>query len=200
MSEVNVDGVNNQDQASGNDQAEQKNDKVSYDTYRKTVDAEKKAKAKLDEVSKRLKEFEERDMAAQGKSQELIESLRSQIKEKDEKLNNVVGSFAYKSVSSQIREEAIKQGCLDVDLLLKAGNEEFAKIEVDAENGFSVNSDDLKRFMETTMNKHPMLFKKSGPKFHDAAPKAGENFGTKDVSKMTTAELLNEYKNLAAKG
>lgn len=199
MSEVNVDGVNNQNQASGEIQAEQKNDKVSYETYKKTVDAEKKAKAKLDEISKKLKEFEERDLAAQGKSQELIESLRSQIKEKDEKLQNVVGGFAYKSVSSQIREEAIKQGCLDVDLLLKASNDEFSKIEVDAENGFSVNSDDLKRFMETTMTKHPMLFKKSAPKFHDASP-GGVVDGKKDFSKMTSAELLQEYKNLAAKG
>ena len=78
-------------------------------------------------------------------------------------------------------------------------NDEFSKIEVDAENGFTVNGDDLKRFMETTMTKHPMLFKKSAPKFHDATP--GSQIGAKkDVSQMTTAELLNEYKNLAAKG
>lgn len=201
MSEAKADGVGEpqKDQVASGDENQNNQDKVSYETYRRTVDAEKKAKAKADELARKVKEFEERDLAAQGKSQELIESLRSQVKEKEEKLNSVVGSFAYKSVESQLKEEAIKQGCVDIDLLLKAGNNEFSKIEVDAENGFQVNKDDLKRFFETTMQKHPMLFKKSGPKFHDGAPANSGDFGSKDYSKMSSAELMKEYVKLAGK-
>lgn len=150
--------------------ASKQEDKVAYETYRKTVDAEKKAKAKADELQKELQKYKEAEMSAQGKSQELIDSLRTQVKEKDTKLQDVVGTFAYRSVAARIREEAIKNGCLDVDLLLKAGSDEFSKIEVDAENGFSVNDSDLKNFFDTTMGKHPTLFKKAGPKIHSSAP------------------------------
>ena len=201
MSEAKVDGVDQpKDQASGEISAEQKQDKVAYETYRKTLDEAKKAKAKADELAKTVKAYEDEKLQTQGKSQELIESLRSQVKEKEEKLQNVVGSFAYKAVSSQLREEAAKQGCLDVDLLLKASSDEFSKIEVDAENGFSVNQDDMKRFFETTVSKHPMLFKKSAPKFHDASPNNGTVNATKDFSKMNSAELLDAYKKLSLKG
>jgi len=199
MSEVvNVDDgvVNNPDPASGLDQAKQK-DTVAYETYRKTVDAEKKAKLKADELSKKLREYEEKDLAAQGKSQELIESLRKQVGEKEAKLQDVVGSFAYRAVASRIREEAVKQGCLDVDLLLKAGSEEFGKIEVNAEDGFSVNGDDLKRFFETTVTKHPMLFKKAGPKVIDGAPaNSAASIGSKPLNEMKSSELIEAWKNL----
>lgn len=199
-SKASGDANSDQVQASGDGQAEQKKqDTVAYDTYRKTVDAEKKAKQKADDLSKKLKEYEEKEMAAQGKSQELIESLRSQLKEKDAKTQDIVGSFAYRAVSSRIREEAVKQGCLDVDLLLKAGQDEFSKIEVNAEDGFSVNGDDLKRFFETTVQKHPMLFKKAGPKFVDGSPNNANNFGQKDFSKMSSAELIKELQVLGMK-
>lgn len=198
MAEEQVAGGNeNQVPASGQESAEQKQqDKVAYETYRKTVDAEKKAKAKADELARKLKEYEEKDMAAQGKSQELIESLRSQVKEKEDTLKNVVGSFAHRAVSSRIREEAVKQGCLDVDLLLKAGADEFSKIEVNPEDGFSVNNDDLKRFFETTVTKHPMLFKNAGPKFHDGNPAKPQSFQAQSVDKMKPEELIEAWKNL----
>lgn len=190
-------GVSDQGQASGETgaSAKQQEDKVAYETYRKTVDAEKKAKAKADELARKLKEYEEKELAAQGKSQELIESLRNQVKEKETKLQDVVGTFAYRSVASKIREEALKQGCLDVDLLLKAGQDEFGKIEVDAENGFSVNDSDLKNFFDNTMKKHPMLFKKAGPKIHDSAPSTqGHIDGAKP--KKTLDQMALEFAQL----
>lgn len=186
--------IENPIQASGDDQKTK--DTVAYETYKKTVEAEKKAKQKLDEASKKLKEYEEKEMAAQGKSQELIESLRKQVSEKDSTIKNVIGSFAERAVSSRIREEAVKQGCLDVDLLLKAGSDEFGKIEVNAEDGFSVNNDDLKRFFETTVAKHPMLFKKAGPKVVDGSPNNNASTGQKSLSEMKTSELLDAWKNL----
>jgi hypothetical protein len=200
MSETQIEtsGVDNtQEQtASGEAQKQATKDTVAYETYRKTVAAEKSAKARADELAKKVKEYEEKEMASQGKSQELIESLRNQVKERDDKINNVVGSFAYRAVASRIREEAIKQGCLDVDLLLKAGSDEFGKIEVNAEDGFSVNSDDLKRFFETTVQRHPMLFKKSGPKVVDGSPANAPIVVGTDFSKMKPDQLLEAWKNL----
>lgn len=193
-------GVSESTESSGSDQQEQEQkqqeNKVAYETYRKTLDEAKKAKSKADEMARKLKEYEEKEMAAQGKSQELIESLRNQVKEKDEKLQAVVGNFAYKAVESQLKAEAIKQGCLDVDLLLKAGASEFSKIEVDAENGFSANQDDVKRFFETTMSKHPMLFKKSAPKFYDGNPANSVEKNVLPIKEMKHDDLINAWKNL----
>src|SRR4051812_7810546 len=162
-------GGADQVQSGGSEQTKQ-DDKVAYETYKKTVDAEKKAKQKADELAKKVKEYEEKELAAQGKNAELIESLRKDNLEKDEKLKNVVGTFGYRAVENSIKAEAAKYGCLDSDLLIKASREDFSKIEVDVENGFSVNSDDLKRFFESKVKEHPTMFKQSGPKIHDAAP------------------------------
>jgi hypothetical protein len=198
MSEPVVGGADDKvkDQVVGDNEKTKQDEKVAYETYKRTVDEAKKAKSKVDELAQKLKGYEEKELEAQGKSQELIESLRSQIKEKDEKINKVVGSFAFRSVESQLKAEALKHGCVDVDLLLKASSSEFSSIEVDAENGFAVNQDDLKRFFEMTIAKHPALFKKAASKFHDAAPVVNGDT-KKDYSKMNTAELLIEYKNLS---
>lgn len=178
---------------------QQAKDLVAYETYRKTVDAEKKAKQKNDELARKLKEYEEKEMAAQGKTQELVDSLRTSLKDKETKFEKVVGSFAYQAVASSIKAEAIKQGCLDVDLLLKAGVDEFSKIEVDAENGFSVNGDDLKRFFEATMTKHPMLFKRAGARIHDMAPATGGALPAKSEKDMTSVDYIAAWKNLENK-
>jgi hypothetical protein len=200
MSETQIEtsGVDqNQEQVAGGEtQKQASKDTVAYETYRKTVAAEKSAKAKNDELSKRLRDYEEKDLATQGKSQELIDSLRGQVKERDEKIQNVVGSFAHRAVSSRIREEAAKQGCLDIDLLLKAGSDEFAKIEVNPEDGFSVNSEDLKRFFETTVAKHPMLFKRTGPKVVDGSPASAPIGGQQGFNTMKSSELIEAWKNL----
>lgn len=182
-------------QAGGEQSIQQEKEKVSYDTYRKTVDAEKKAKAKADELARKLKEYEEKELQAQGKNQELIDYLRTQVKEKETKLHGVVSDFAYTAVSSKIREEALKQGCLDVDLLIKAGGDEFGKIEVDVEKGFSVNESDLKAFFESTMKKHPTLFKKAGPKINDTAP-SSVAFDASRKTKKTIDEMAIELANL----
>lgn len=169
-------------------------DTVAYDSYKKVLSEKKKTQSERDEFARKLKEYEDKELTAQGKSTELVESLRGQLKEKEEKLNKVVGNFAHRSVASVIAAEATKHGCVDVDLLMKAGD--FSGLEVNPED-FSVNPDDMKRFFDTTMAKHPMLFRKGAPRFNDGVPfNHPDSAPAVSLDKMKTDELINAWKNL----
>jgi hypothetical protein len=181
----------NLDPAGGEDKKPK--DSVSYDSHRKLLTEKKKADAERVELARKLKEYEEKEMTAQGKTNELNESLRTQLKEKEEKLNKVVGNFAHRTVASVISAEATKQGCIDVELLMKAGD--FSAIEVNPED-FSVNEDDMKRFFETTRAKHPKLFSAGGPRINDGLPGKQPPATPKTFEQKTSAELIKEWENL----
>lgn len=198
--EASGDAENQSNEASGDESKNQQNlnDKVSYETYRKTVEAEKAAKKRADDLARKLKEKEDAELQAQGKDKEVIESLRSQLKEKDTKLENIVGNYAFKSVAQQIKDAAVKAGCIDADLLIEAGQSDFNKIEVDAENGFSVNESDVKAFIENRQKKHPSLFRKVAPKLNDGAP-ANQKTETFSVEKLSALKKNDLEKLLAMK-
>ena len=119
----------------------------------------------------------------------MIDALRKENKLKEEKLASTVQSYAKQMASAKFREEAIKQGCLDVDLLV--GSLDLNQIEVNSEN-WSVNADDLKRVLEEKVQKHPSLFKKSGPQVIDGKA-VGQSSQQKSSSKD---DLISAWKQL----
>ena len=176
-----------------NPEDEQK-DKVSYDTYKKLLGEKKKRDAELSELSKKLKSFEEKELEQTGKHSELIDSLRSQLKEKEETLSKLQGDLearekreAWNTVSSQIKEAALKEGCINPDKLLKLFDKNDLKaLEVVEESGsVKVHSDDLKRLMEKARKENDFLFKKSVTNIADVTPKV-----TKEKPKTSLRESL----------
>lgn len=141
-----------------------KEDKVAYATYQKVLGEKKRKDQELEQALNKLKEFEQKDLEAKGKDKELIEALRKEKAITEEKLMKTVQTFANKSVSQQIANEAIKHGCVDTDLLMKAIDSKAMQFD---EETFSVNPEDLKREVEKVMKAKPFLFNKSGPKVHD---------------------------------
>lgn len=183
--------------ASGAENQEQipsKTDKVAYETYQKVL-AEKKARDKaVDDLAAKLKEYEQKDLEAKGKTTELVDSLRTQVKEKEEKLGKAVQAFARKALEAELAKEAQKYGVSDLELLLKVGD--LSTIEVNPED-WSINQDDTKRFFETAMTKHPVLFKKQAKSPVDMALVNGASAGEKKSFKdLKTDDLIGVWKSL----
>jgi hypothetical protein len=154
-------------------------DKVAYDTYKKLLGEKKKRDEEVSALAQRLKSYEEKELEASGKHSELIESLRSQLKEKDESLSGLKKEIetrekkeAWNTVTSQIKDAAMSEGCMSPDKLLKLLDKSDLKaLEVMEESGkIKVNTDDLKRLMEKARKENEFLFKKPDPKINDLTP------------------------------
>lgn len=169
---------------------------VAYDSYKKVLAEKKKAQADKDELARKLKEYEDEKLAAQGKSNELNESLRNQLKEEKEQKMKIVGAFAEKTVKASIEAEAKKQGCVDTELLIKAVD--MGALEVNTDD-FTVNQDDLSRQLDAVKTKHPWLFNKGGPKLNDGLPGSAPKGETFTASKLSSLKQDDLKKLLAMK-
>jgi hypothetical protein len=158
---------------------------------KKLLGEKKKVQSENDELKKRLQEFEQKDLESKGKQSELIDSLRKDLRLKEEKLSQTIQTYSQGIVSGKLREELVKQGCLDVDLLV--GSINLKEIEVDPDNNWSVNQDDLQRVVQEKIQKHQTLFRKSAPKVIDGKP-VGQV--SSDIKKASTEELINAWKAL----
>jgi hypothetical protein len=192
MSETDQNASGVADVSSGNDANQiNKKDSVQYETYQKVLAEKKRMQQDREEIAAKLKKFEDKELEAQGKHQELLESLRKDNKDKEDKLSKVVQTFAMKTVESQIIAEAQKHGCLDNEALLKLIDINALEVDMDK---MQVNADDLNREMEKVIKARNYLFKKNGPKFNDVTP--GNNAPiSKSLADMSKDDLLNAWRN-----
>lgn len=82
-------------QASGDGQQKQGEDKqhVSYETYKKTLDEAKTAKAKLKAIEEEKQRLAEEKMVAEGNWKGLLEARENRIKELEEETNAIKGQY-----------------------------------------------------------------------------------------------------------
>jgi hypothetical protein len=202
MSEV--EKASGQDQvASGdeiNQQSEQqiRDDKVSYETYKKTLAAEKKAKERAKELESKLTQYEQADLESKGKQAELIESLRKQLSEKEKKVSDMLSNFAFQSLTKAVEVESKLHGCIDPEAALK-----FIDLNaIEIRDDFTANSEDVKRAISDIKQKKPYLFQKPVPSVKDAMPGVNKDDlnGKKDLSKMSLDEKLKLLAEATAGG
>lgn len=173
-------------------QQDNKEDKVSYDSYKKAVDTEKKAKAERDALRLKVQEYEQKDLEAKGNFQAVIENLRSQLKESDEKLKKTETSYQWRTVNEQIKSHAMGAGCISPDKLLKLMDEnDFGALQFDPDN-LTLNSQDVTLLMDKLKKENPFLFKVKGARIDDVVPNNAAP--VKDLKQMSLADLKNAYK------
>lgn len=171
------------------------NDKVSYETYKKTVGEIKALKRQLKEATDKLGSAENDRLSAEGKKDELIAKLRGDneklTKGQKELLNNFVGS----SLENQVREVAAGMGCVDVEAVGKLID--LSDIEVDTKT-FKADKDAITEALGGLKKSKPYLFNKVAPKVNGKMPSgAGQGQdGKKSIKEMSTKELWAELKAL----
>ncbi len=123
-------------------------------------------KERLAELEAQKSLMEQSKLESAGKKDELIESLRKTLKEEQDSRKVERNSYAYSVVSSKVREEAAKQGCLDTRSFIKLlEKDDFNTLEIS--DDYNVNGDDLKRLVESKRNALHFLFKKDIPPTSD---------------------------------
>jgi hypothetical protein len=159
----------------------------------------KKRDEQLMSMAEKLKSLEQKEMEAKGEQQKLIEALRKDLAEKDQKLKEVHQSFAWNNLESQLKTFAAREGCRKPDALVKLMDAmDFEGIEVD--DGYRVNSDDLTRVVGKYKGEYPELFAKAAPKVDDVSPSTGDHKKQKpdwrklplDKKKELLSKLMNQ--------
>ena len=175
----------------------QNKDSVAYETYRRTLSEAKRVKAERDELRERAALLEQQKLESEGNKDELINTLKKQLAEKEKRYKDSVGNYAYQSVKSQIESEAAKLGCVDTDALSKLVNLDVLDID---ETTFRAEAEQVKLLIDEVKNQRPYLFSKAGPKLDPHVPRTGDLRTTPlDPLKMSKDELIASIKALDAK-
>lgn len=166
-------------------------DKVSHETYKRTVSEVKRLKEQLkelDALKSKLTEHEQNEQMRVGKHEETIASLRSDLDRTKKAERATFQKYAFKSLSAQVREEAMKHGCVDPAALIRLAD--LSEVEIDGET-FQADHDKVVEIVSSMKSNNPYLFSKPGPKINDKLPAGGEVAESKgiDFKKMSTSEI-----------
>lgn len=178
------------DSAESNKEAQVKDPEAVLSKNKELLGKLKESSDKLKEMEKQLYAFKSEKLSAEGKKDELIETLKEQLKTAEQREQDLT----WKAISRQIGIEATKKGCRNVDTLMKVVD--FQNASIDKES-FSVAQDDIQMILDKAMKEHDYLFEKSvsGPK--DAGPGKKVEAPGKSLREMSTQELLDVYKKLS---
>lgn len=167
---------------------EQKKDYVAYDTYRRAISEVKSLKSKLNELLAQREAEEQARLAEQGKWKEKAELLEKSLREKDERLNQVVNTFA-----KRIFEESAKQIATQVGVRKEAISDvlrvaDFSDVEV--KEDFSIDHEQLKSKFEALAKEKPWFFENKKPSIPTATPFVTDaNFQQKKLEDLSWDEL-----------
>lgn len=172
-------------------QQETESDVVKYETYKRTLSEAKRAKSELEQLKERLSQLEQEKLSAEGNKDQLIDSLKGERDQLKQKLTTAVGSFARSKVNEVLISEMAKAGCQDAELVLRAYEQEISDVEFDEK--FNPNRDQVKAFVESIKSERPYLFGKQGPKLAGHQPRTDVETekAMKPLSKLSQEELFN---------
>lgn len=139
---------------------------VAYDTYAKTLAQEKALRDRLAEAENKLQEAERKRLELEGNKDELIKSLKDEnatIKAEREKEK---AEKTHARISSQIKEAALKMGCVDTDLA--SSLVDFSKLDIDS--SATVSNESLNVMLSKLKESKPYMFQAQKPGIADAAP------------------------------
>lgn len=189
--EVNQNLEGSTTQASGEVESKQ----VSYDSFRKSVEAEKNARKRAQDLESKLQEFERKEMEAKGEFDKLKQSLLSENENLKQLLKKKDESYLWERVTSGIKTEALKAGCSNPEKLIKLLDKtDFESLQADAD-GYNVKPESLQALIEKAKKENDFLFSRPEVKVNDLPPKSKiEKPKAKAPNEMSKEELAQAFK------
>lgn len=179
-------GDTTEQKASGDVQTDQnvKDNAVSYDSHRKLLSEKKKLQVQMEEMQSHLQSLTDEKLQADGKKDELIDSLKKKATTTEDKLKKAVSYFANRAVTGALREEAIKAGCVSVDDLIKLSDLSL----IDVTEDFEINVDQVKHLVEEAKKSRGYLFQGKAPSVKTGTPSSKVENGATDWKNLPPLE------------
>jgi hypothetical protein len=171
-------------------------DSVSYESHKKLLGEKKNLQTKFEQMQAEIESFRQEKMSAEGKKDDVINSLRQQLEERTKEAKELKNNFAWNTVQTQIKNEASAKGCVNPDKLIRLlSKEEINGIEID--ESFNVNHQDLSKLIENAKKEHSDigLFSERKINVNDVTGKQTDfKPKQKAYEDMTTEELEAELR------
>jgi hypothetical protein len=170
-----------------------KPDAVSYESHKKLLGEKKKLQQQFEEMQSHLQQLTTDKLSAEGKKDELIDSLKKRASTTEEKLNKAVSYFANRAVTSALREEALKAGCINVDDLIKLSDLSLVEVSED----FEVGMDQVRQVVEEAKKSRGYLFNSKAPSVKTGTPngKVDSETDWKSLPPVEQAKLAMKMMN-----
>ena len=164
---------------------------VAYDSYRKSVAAEKTARKRAQDLEAELESIRQKELEDKGNYQQLLEQYKNKNQELELSLKKERETYAWNTVTSAIRLEAQKAGCTSPDKLIKLlDKSDFEMLQSD--NG-TIKADSLGSLMDKARKENAFLFSQGSVKFNNVTPKSEiKNETRKSASEMSREEIEKE--------
>jgi hypothetical protein len=197
MSEVTTSGSATQTTVS-DPQSGKGDDKVSYETYKRTVGEVKNLKTELEALRSEKADRENAVLVEQGKYKDALEAkikaeadLKAKLTEKDK-------TFAKTIFNAEVKKLAVELGAMPEALedIVKVGD--WTPVQIDTDN-YSVNRDQLKEALNKLQKDKPFYFKKGASNVRDVQSSASggaRNANGKTVDQMSKEELMEHIRSL----
>lgn len=183
------------DEIESPDAGGEKGDKVSLETYQKTLKQKKTSDARIKELESALAEKENDKLSLEGKKDELLAKLKADNDRLSKEQKATLSNFVFASLENQVRAKAASLGCIDLDAIGKLVD--LSDIEVDSKT-FKADEKEVASVIEGLKKSKPYLFNKAGPKLNTKMPngKIVESQGGKKLGDLTKEEIWAELRNL----
>jgi hypothetical protein len=153
--------------------------KVSYETYKRTLDEAKKTKATLKEMQEQLSKINEEKLLAEGKKDELLKAKEKELSEIKSRLERERAESIITRVQSRIAEVATKLGAYDSSDVIK--NISLKDLNLDDEGNFEQAV--LESKVDALKKQKNYLFKKENSQVIDGNPVTRPQALTKETLK-----------------
>jgi len=165
-----------------------KTDTVSYDSFRKSVEAEKRARERAQNLEAQLEAKNNQELEAQGKHEEIIANLKQKLSTTQNELAEVKTSATWDKVTGAIKTEALKAGCVDPDKLIRLyGDDEFSILQ--SEDG-RLRQESVQALVEKSKKDNWFLFPEREVKINDGVP-SKKPIVNKNLEDLSLEELRN---------
>ena len=171
-------------------------DKVSYESYRKTLDEAKREREKRRELESQLESLRTKELEEKQQWQTLADDYKKKFQQTQEELAKERETRKWEMVTTAIKSKAQAAGCVDPDKLIKIFDKSDFEL-LQAEQG-KIKDESLSMLIDKAKKENPFFFNSQQVRINDALPKQGQADSI-DVSKMSREELAEYIKTKFAK-
>jgi hypothetical protein len=169
---------------------EEKKDVVAYESFRKSVEAEKKARARAQELEAQLESFKTRELEEKEQFKTLADQFKEKFQQTQEELRKERERYQWEKVTGSIKTKALEHGCVNPDKLIKLFDQPDFEL-LRAENG-QIREDSLSNLIDKAKKENPFMFSQGKININDRLPGGSAETTKIDLSKMSSKEL-EEY-------
>lgn len=177
---------------------ETKSDNIpSYEWHRRVLGENKKYKSQLSEAQSRLEAYEQKEMEAQGKHQDLINALRDENQKLKAGISERDQVYTWSKRSEALRHVANQNGCIHSDHLLRLMDESVLQ-QIEVDDHYNPVAEDVQRVVESFKGnpEYQYLFRSKAPSVDTVTPNSkAQKKESKKISEMSSDEIAKILAN-----